>query len=66
MDVSALPLQPNLEQLIDQILMSHKITRHDQKLLMALFSKGFLNSHEKSLFDRVYKALHNGLLKVVD
>jgi hypothetical protein len=58
--------QPTLKQVIDQILASHKITRHDQQMLMAMFSQGVLSLEEQSLFNRVYEALRKGLLRVID
>jgi hypothetical protein len=53
----------SLEQLVERILTSRKITRLDQHALLAL-SK--LNSQECALINRVFDRLRLGLLKVVD
>jgi transcriptional regulator of acetoin/glycerol metabolism len=66
MSVPVAAPQTSLQQVIDQILSSHKITRHDQQLLMAMFSQGALNIEEQTLFNRVYEALRKGLLRVMD
>lgn len=52
-----------LSQVVDHILTSRRITRQDQRLLMSLKSP---SSEEQSLINRVYEALHRGLLKVAD
>ncbi|HEY9619710.1 MAG TPA: hypothetical protein V6C78_05035 [Crinalium sp.] len=58
--------QVTLQQVIDQILASHKITRQDQQHLMAMFSQGTFSREEQTLFNRVYEALRKGLLRVID
>ncbi len=56
----------NLETTIEKIFSTRQITRNDQQILMHLFSQGNLSSSEKALLDRVYDALHQGRLRVVD
>ncbi len=56
----------NIEVTIEKILSTRRITRHDQHVLMRLLSKGHLTSSDKALIDRVYEALTQGRLRVVD
>jgi hypothetical protein len=56
----------NLETTIANIFATRRITRNDQQLLMVLFSQGTLTATDKDLIDRVYEALSQGRLKVVD
>lgn len=58
--------QPHLEQLVSQICMNRKITRHDQNLLMVLASQPELSAQQTSLLDSLYERLHSGLIRVVD
>jgi len=55
-----------LEQIVDQIFATHKITRSDQQHLMSLFSSRSLNPRDISLLNRVYDGLNKGLVRVVD
>lgn len=55
-----------LEQTIEKILTSRRITRNDQNLLMSLFSKQGVTPQDAALINRVYEALHQGRLRVVD
>ncbi|WP_165390102.1 hypothetical protein [Leptolyngbya iicbica] len=56
----------NLETTIEKIFTTRRITRHDQQLLMCLFSQNSLSPSDKDLLDSVYEALHQGRLRVVD
>lgn len=56
----------NLETTIEKIFATRRITRNDQQLLMCFFSQGNLSSTDKDLLDRVYEALNQGRLRVVD
>lgn len=57
----------SVKELVDQIFMSHRITRQDQQTLMnALLSKDSLTMEEHLLIDRVFDGLRRGLLRVVD
>jgi hypothetical protein len=56
----------SLEMTIEKILTTRRITRNDQRLLMRLFSQSDLSSADKDLLDRVYEALNQGRLRVVD
>lgn len=55
-----------LEQTIEKILSSRRITRNDQTMLMASFAKKNLSPNDAALINRVYEALHQGRLRVVD
>ncbi|MBE7380692.1 MAG: hypothetical protein F6J95_004705 [Leptolyngbya sp. SIO1E4] len=54
------------ETKIEKILANRRITRKDQQQLMLMFSQGALTSSDKELINRIYKALRQGLVKVVD
>ena len=54
------------ETKIEKILANRRITRKDQQQLMLMFSQGVLTSSDKELINRIYKALRQGLVKVVD
>ncbi|MEM1278556.1 MAG: hypothetical protein AAGG53_00760 [Cyanobacteria bacterium P01_H01_bin.152] len=56
----------NLEATIEKIFATRRITRHDQQVLMYSFSQGGLSPADKDLLDRVYEALNQGRLRVVD
>lgn len=56
----------DIETTIDKIFSTRRITRNDQQRLMSVLSQGTLSAHDKSLIDRVYEALSQGRLKVVD
>lgn len=55
-----------VETTINKIFSTRQITRRDQQTLMLLFSQGNLTAADKELINRVYEALSQGLLKVVD
>lgn len=54
---------PSLQEVVDRILTSRKITRIDQRLLLSLSS---LSWEEQTLINQVFDRLRNGFLKVVD
>ena len=56
-------ISPILQALVDRILASRRITRFDQRALLALKS---LTSEEQSLVNLLFDRLHQGLLRVVD
>lgn len=56
----------NIEETVEAILANRKITRSDQEELMSLFSQGRLTAADIELINRVYKALNQGRLRVVD
>ncbi|MGB3135869.1 MAG: hypothetical protein WBB18_03590 [Nodosilinea sp.] len=56
----------NLEQTIDKMFAARRLTRHDQQQLMAMFSQRELNPKDAALINRVYEALSQGRLRVVD
>ncbi|MBC6480414.1 MAG: hypothetical protein GDA56_24225 [Hormoscilla sp. GM7CHS1pb] len=56
-----------VEKLIERIFKFRQITRLDQKLLMSnLLAKDALSDAEYQLVNRVFDALQQGLLNVVD
>lgn len=57
----------NIEELVEQILVSRKITRMSQQHLMsALLSKDGLDEKDRNLIDRVFHSVRNGLVRVVE
>ncbi len=55
-----------LESTIEELFASRQLTRHDQQKLMALFSQRDLSANDALLINRVYEALSQGRLRVVD
>ena len=55
----------NIEQTLEQILASQKITLNDQRWLISLCFEGSLSLQQEYLVNQVYEALRNGLLLVV-
>jgi len=58
--------QATLEQIVAKILASRRISRIDQRLLMAVSCQTALTTQEENLLKQVYELLHRGLLKVVN
>lgn len=56
----------NIEQTIDRIFAARRLTRHDQDMLMSMFSRRNLTPTDAALINRVYEALSQGRLRVVD
>jgi D-arabinose 1-dehydrogenase-like Zn-dependent alcohol dehydrogenase len=56
----------NIEQVIDKIFASRKLTRNDQQQLMMMFSQRNLDPKDADQINRVYEALSQGRLRVVD
>ncbi len=56
----------NLEQSIEKMFAARRLTRNDQQQLMAMFSKRDLSPNDAVLINRVYEALSQGRLRVVD
>jgi hypothetical protein len=58
---------PNIEQMVQKITSSGRISRADQQQFMsALLSKKTLDSAEELLINRVFELLRAGRLRVVD
>ncbi|MFM7470983.1 MAG: hypothetical protein ACKO5P_05670 [Nodosilinea sp.] len=55
-----------LERTIEELFASRQLTRHDQQELMALLSQRDLSAKDAMLINRVYDALSQGRLRVVD
>lgn len=66
MSTQVAPSQITIGEVAKRIFASRRITRQDQKLLMSLLSHCALGETERHLVDRIYEALHDGLLQVVD
>jgi hypothetical protein len=56
----------NIEQTIDRIFAARRLTRSDQQMLMSMFSRRNLTPSDAAMIDRVYEALSQGRLRVVD
>ena len=56
-------LHPSLKDVVDRILLSRRITRMDQRLLLSLAS---LSRDKQALLNEVVDRLRKGLLRVVD
>jgi polyphosphate kinase 2 (PPK2 family) len=55
-----------LERTIEELFASRRLTRRDQEKLMSLFSQRDLSAKDAMLINRVYDALNQGRLRVVD
>jgi hypothetical protein len=56
-----------IEQIVERIFSQRRITRADQERFMsALLAKNSLTEAEQRQINRVFDALRNGLLRVVD
>jgi len=58
--------QLNIEQTLEQILASQRITINEQRWLISVCFKGSLSLQQDCLVNQVYEALRNGLLVVVE
>lgn len=54
----------SLEQLVNQIFTTRRISRMDQELLMTLLNKDVIEPQEHDLVNRVFQALRQGQLRV--
>lgn len=55
-----------LEKTIEQMFATRRLTRRDQQMIMAMFSQRDLSPTDAALINRVYEALSQGRLRVVD
>lgn len=55
-----------IEAMVEHILSTRRITRRDQRMLMLMFSREALTSSDRELINRIYEALSQGRLRVVD
>jgi hypothetical protein len=55
-----------LERAIEQMFAARRLTRRDQQMIMTLFAKRDLSPTDADLINRVYEALSQGRLRVVD
>ncbi|MDX2230018.1 MAG: hypothetical protein NW220_10290 [Leptolyngbyaceae cyanobacterium bins.349] len=56
-------ISDSLEQVVNRILSSRRITRQDQHSLLSLYN---LTTQERALINRLFDRLRTGLIKVVD
>lgn len=57
----------SLEGLMSNILKCRRITRESQRMLMAsLLNKAQLNSSEQAQVDKIFEAITQGRLRVID
>ena len=61
--LSQAPLSTSLDQIVNQILTSRKITRQDQSNLLNLST---LTPQENALISRIFDHLRSGRIRVVD
>ncbi len=54
----------SLEQLVNKIFTTRRISRMDQELLMALLNKDVIEPQEHDLVNRVFQGLQQGRLRV--
>ena len=67
MPASASLPKVSVQQIVERIFVFRQISRTDQRLLMSIFlSQEALSEAEHLLINRVFDALKQGLLKVVD
>lgn len=67
MESPALVHQIPLKDLVEQILLSGKITRAEQdRLVSTLAGQKFLSPDQQAMIQRVFYGLRHGLLQVVD
>ncbi|MBT9313748.1 hypothetical protein [Leptothoe kymatousa] len=61
------PKTQSLESLMSNILRCRRITRANQRMLMAsLLNKAQLNSDEQAQVNKIFEAITHGRLRVVD
>ena len=65
MTTSALTAPTDLEQLIQTIFLTRKITRQDQRLIMSLQSRNQLTAQEHSYINQIHQALFQGRIRVL-
>jgi hypothetical protein len=66
MQTQASVYQLPLEDLVEQILLSRKITRTEEDRLVSALSQGSLAEEQQALIHRVLYGLRHDLLQVVD
>ncbi|MGP1386541.1 MAG: hypothetical protein ACTS2F_23485 [Thainema sp.] len=64
MTTQALTTSTDLDQLIQNIFLTRKITRQDQRLIMSLQLKNQLTAQEHSYINQIHQALFQGRIRV--
>lgn len=55
-----------LNETIEHILLTRQLTRKDQTLLMRTFANKKISTTDAALINKIYDALHQGKVRVVD
>jgi len=66
MSAQATLSRPSIEQTLEQILASGKITLNEQRWLISVCFEGSLSHQQEHLVNQVYEALRDGKLVAVD
>ena len=56
----------SIEEMVAKIFATRRITRTDQHILMSMFADGNISANDQMLINRIYDALNQGRLKVVE
>lgn len=64
MTTQTLTASTDLEQLIQNIFLTRKITRQDQQIIMSLQSRNQLTAQEHSYINQIHQALFQGRIRV--
>lgn len=64
---ASLPTLSPIEQVIERIFSTHRITKADQTLFMSLMlAKNSLSETERHQVNRIFDGLQSGLVRVID
>lgn len=64
---SEVNLPTGVDELVEQIIASRRITKADQmRMMSALLSQHCINEREHRQINRVFEGLRSGLIRVVD
>lgn len=68
MSTEAPATQASVEAIVERIFISRQISRSDQHLLMSILlsPESVSETDKRQIVNRVFDALHKGLIKVVD
>ncbi|NJN03650.1 MAG: hypothetical protein HC873_04990 [Leptolyngbyaceae cyanobacterium SL_1_1] len=56
----------SIEETVEKIFSTRRLTRYDQRLLMSLYAKRQISRHDQALIARIYEALNQGRIRVVE
>ncbi|MCW6038375.1 hypothetical protein K4A83_19155 [Spirulina subsalsa FACHB-351] len=66
MSISLQETPTYIEEFVNHILTTRRITRQDQSRLMSLLFDNVLGDQEQRVVNRIFDALHQGTVRVVD